>query len=70
MLAMYLARRHTRAAYAEIGAYFGGRNHATFMSAEKRMQQAVADNARVQVAISQWGVADLVQALEQRLLAG
>ncbi|MFM8221841.1 MAG: DnaA ATPase domain-containing protein, partial [Planctomycetaceae bacterium] len=24
MLAMYLARRHTRAAYAEIGAYFGG----------------------------------------------
>lgn len=70
MLAMYLARRHTRAAYAEIGAYFGGRNHATVMSAEKRMQQAVADNARVQVAISQWGVADLVQALEQRLLAG
>jgi len=70
MLAMFLARRHTRAAYAEIGQYFGGRNHATVISAEKRMQQALVENAPVQVAVSRWGVADLVQAIEQRLLAG
>jgi chromosomal replication initiator protein len=37
---------------------------------ERVICETFGDNARVQVAISQWGVADLVQALEQRLLAG
>ena len=38
MLAMYLARKHTGAAYSEIGRYFGGRNHSTVMSAEKKVR--------------------------------
>ena len=37
MLAMYLARKHTGAAYSEIGRYFGGRNHSTVISAEKKV---------------------------------
>lgn len=69
MLAMYLARRHTRAAYAEIGAYFGGRNHATVMSAEKKVQSALDNGAEVVVSIQPWRMADLVQAIEQQLLA-
>ena len=37
MMAMYLARKHTGAAYSEIGRYFGGRNHSTVISAEKKV---------------------------------
>lgn len=39
MLAMYLARKHTAAAYSEIGQYFGGRNHSTVLAAEKKVRQ-------------------------------
>ena len=38
MLAMYLARKYSGMAYAEIGHYFGGRNHSTVISAEKKVQ--------------------------------
>src|SRR6056297_3725748 len=38
MLAMYLARQHTRAAYSEIGNYFGNRSHSTVIAATKRVQ--------------------------------
>ncbi len=69
MLAMFLARRHTRAAYAEIGAYFGGRNHATVMSAEKKVQSSLDKNDEMVVSIQPWRMSDLVQALEQQLLA-
>lgn len=37
MLAMYLARKHAGLSYSEIGRYFGGRNHSTVMSAEKKV---------------------------------
>ena len=37
MLAMFLGRKHTGAAYSEIGRYFGGRNHSTVISAEKKV---------------------------------
>lgn len=39
MLAMYLARKHTGAAYNEIGQYYGGRNHSTVISAEKKVHK-------------------------------
>lgn len=37
MLAMYLARQHTRAAFSEIGDYFGNRSHSTVIAATKRV---------------------------------
>ena len=37
MLAMWLARKHTRAALSEIGHYFGRRSHSTVISAQKRV---------------------------------
>jgi chromosomal replication initiator protein len=38
MLAMYLARKHAGAAFSEIGRFFGGRNHSTVISAEKKVR--------------------------------
>ena len=37
MIGMYLCRKHTGAAYTEIGRFFGGRNHSTVISAEKKV---------------------------------
>lgn len=37
MLAMWLARKHTRSALSEIGRYFGNRSHSTVISAQKRV---------------------------------
>ena len=42
MLAMWLARKHTRAALSEIGAFFGRRSHSTVISAQKRVDQWMA----------------------------
>jgi chromosomal replication initiator protein len=38
MLAMYVARRHTGASYAEIGRFFGDRNHSTVIAAERKVR--------------------------------
>ncbi|WP_435008728.1 chromosomal replication initiator protein DnaA [Tundrisphaera lichenicola] len=46
MVAMYLARKHTGAAYSEIGRFFGGRNHSTVISAEKKVKGWLADESR------------------------
>ena len=37
MLAMWLARKHTRAPLSEIGSYFGRRSHSTVISAQKKI---------------------------------
>jgi len=67
MLAMFLIRKHTQAAYSEIGAHFGGRNHATVISAEKRVRDWLAGEHTVQVATEQWPLADVLESIEQRL---
>lgn len=70
MLAMYLARKMTQAAYSEIGEYFGGRNHSTVMSAEKRVRNLLESETTVRVAAQSWKFGDLVSSLEQQLLCG
>ena len=70
MLAMYLARKMTQAAYGEIGEYFGGRNHSTVMSAEKRVREMLASEATVRVSAQTWKLGDLMSSLEQQLLVG
>ena len=70
MLAMFLARKHTRAAYSEIGQYFGGRNHSTVISAERRVRHWLDDHSAISVACAPWPVAEVVESLEQQLLAG
>jgi chromosomal replication initiator protein len=70
MLAMFLARRHTRAAYSEIGEYFGGRNHATVIAADHKIATGIEHNVEVKVASQTWRLSDIVETLEQQLLAG
>jgi chromosomal replication initiator protein len=70
MLAMYLARKMTQAAYTEIGEHFGGRNHSTVMSAEKRVRDLLASNATVRAGNQEWKLGDLVASLEQQLQTG
>jgi chromosomal replication initiator protein len=69
MLAMYLSRRLTKAAYTEIGGYFGGRNHSTVMSAERKIGQLVRSNASVRISAQDWPMSELVATLEQQLVA-
>lgn len=69
MLAMYLARKHTRAAYGEIGAYFGGRNHSTVIAAENKISEWLASPAPIRIATRLWEPAEVVEAIEQQLLA-
>lgn len=70
MLAMFLARKHTQAAYSEIGQHFGGRNHSTVMSAERKVQQWLEANDVIRVASQTWSFQEIVANLEQQLLAG
>lgn len=70
MLAMFLARKHTRAAYSEIGQFFGGRNHSTVISAERKIHDWLAVEEPIKVASHVWRMGDVVDALEQQLQAG
>jgi chromosomal replication initiator protein len=70
MLAMYLARRLTRAPYSEIGAYFGGRNHATVISAERKITRLLDAQACICVSNEEWPLAELVTTIQQQVLAG
>ncbi len=67
MLAMYLARKHTRSAYSEIGAYFGGRNHSTVITAEKKITTLLNQRYQMNVAAEQYSVADVIENIEQQL---
>ncbi|MDB5387782.1 MAG: chromosomal replication initiator protein DnaA [Planctomycetaceae bacterium] len=70
MLAMYLARKHTRAAYTEIGQHFGGRNHSTVIAAEKKIQASMGELEPIVIRTQAWRVCDLIETLEQQLQAG
>lgn len=70
MLAMYLSRRMTQSPYSEIGRYFGGRDHATVISAERKIAGLIESAAQLRVAAESWLVADVVRSLEQQILAG
>ena len=67
MLAMYLARKHTGAAYSEIGRYFGGRNHSTVISAEKKVRSWLDAEQRQYLLAGFETVADALLAAEQSL---
>jgi chromosomal replication initiator protein len=70
MLAMFLSRKLTQAAYSEIGQHFGGRNHSTVMSAEKKVQEWLTTGSPIRVASQTWPLSDLLESLEQQLRAG
>jgi chromosomal replication initiator protein len=69
MLAMWLARKYTRAALAEIGEFFGNRTHTTVISANKKVGQWLNDPKSLRLADHTLSVADAVRKVEERLLA-
>ncbi len=67
MIAMYLARKHTGAAYSEIGRHFGGRNHSTVISAEKQVAKWLRDEQRNGLLSGFETVGDVLAGLERVL---
>ncbi len=70
MLAMFLARKHTRAAYAEIGQYFGNRQHSTVISAQKKVEQWIEKNELVPHGRGSISVREALRNLELTLQVG
>lgn len=70
MLAMWLARKHTRAPLSEIGNYFGRRSHSTVVSAQKRVDTWVAAGSSIEFADHLWSVDDAIRQVEKRLQVG
>lgn len=70
MLAMWLARKHTRAAYSEIGRHFGKRSHSTVISAERKVAGWMTENADIQMPNGHCGVQDALQRIETQLRTG
>ena len=70
MLAMFLARKHTHAALAEIGSYFGRRSHSTVVAAQKTVADWLAKGTPIVLAESAWDVEEAIRRVEDVLRAG
>jgi chromosomal replication initiator protein len=70
MIVMFLARRHTGASYSEIARYFGGKSHSTVVSAEKKVQEWLEENAPLFAAVDRCPMRDLIETIERELLRG
>jgi chromosomal replication initiator protein len=67
MLAMFLARKHTAAAYSEVGAHFGGRNHSTAVAAEKKVRAWIAEEAELTLGERRLRVREVIERVEHEL---
>jgi chromosomal replication initiator protein len=67
MLAIYLARKHTLAAYSQIGQHFGGRNHSTAVAAEKKIRQWLQIKGQLILGDRRLPVSEAIEAVEREL---
>ena len=70
MLAMWLARKHTRAALSEIGHFFGRRSHSTVISAQKKIEGWMAQGSSLDLHGKSCNVEDAIRRVEENLRAG
>lgn len=70
MLAMWLARKHTRAALSEIGHYFGRRSHSTVISAQKKVGGWMREQETLHIANGRCSVEEAVRRVERMLQVG
>ncbi len=68
MAAVFLARKHTAASYAEIGGWFGGRNHSTAVAAEKKIRRWLQEDAELVLGERRVRIRDVVERAERELL--
>lgn len=69
-LAMYLARKFTRAPFSEIGAYFGRRSHSTVISAKKKIETWMTNDSSLKVADTSMSLEETIRRVEELLRAG
>ena len=67
MLAMWLARKYTRAPWSEIGEFFGRNSHSTVISAHRRVEKLIAEQGEVDVANQSCDVDEAIRRLETAL---
>jgi len=70
MLAMFLARKHTHAALADIGRHFGRRSHSTVIAAQKSVGEWLARRTPIVLADADWDVEEAIRRVEELLRAG
>ena len=66
-LAMWLARKHTRAALSEIGHFFGRRSHSTVISAQKKVERWMTQQARITLPQKVCDVEEAIRRVEETL---
>ena len=67
MIAMWLARKHTRSALGEIGEFFGRRSHSTVVSAQKKIERLVSEGAEISVADRPCQLEEAIRQVEAKL---
>lgn len=68
MLAMWLARKYTRAALSEIGGFFGGRSHSTVISAHKKVDAWLVGSESMQLGFGRCRFDEALRKVEETLL--
>lgn len=67
MLVMYLARKHTKMTYHEIGRQIGGLLHSTAIAADRKIQTFLETDAEISLGDRVWKVREAVEAFERDL---
>ncbi|MEM8865741.1 MAG: chromosomal replication initiator protein DnaA [Planctomycetota bacterium] len=70
MVAMWLSRKYTRAAWSEIGAYYGRRSHSTVISACRRVDGLMNNEPGVRSATGDIALHDALRRIEVELRTG
>lgn len=70
MLAMFLARKYTRAALGEIGRYFGQRSHSSVVGAQKKVSAWLAQGQSLDVAHRPCSAEETLRRIEAALRVG
>jgi chromosomal replication initiator protein len=67
MLAMWLARRYTRAALSEIGDFFGRRSHSTVLSAQRKFDNLISRHGEIVIGDQACQVEEAIRRIEAKL---
>jgi chromosomal replication initiator protein len=67
ILAMWLARKYTRAPWSEIAQFFGRRSHSTVISAHRRVEKLISAQGQVDLSNRPCGVEEAIRRLENAL---
>jgi chromosomal replication initiator protein len=67
ILAMWLARKYTRAPWSEIAQFFGRRSHSTVISAHRRVEELISSRGRIDLSDRECGVEEAIRKVENVL---